>query len=39
MTQANIEAKIIALAPAINNFTLPLRHVPYIYYLVYYKKD
>lgn len=38
-TNYKITSSFEVLAPTINNFVLPLKWVPYIYYLIYFKKD
>lgn len=39
MTEACKETYVVVLAPAIDSFTLLLKRIPCIYYLVQFKKD
>lgn len=39
ITQTRTKAKIIASASVIDNFTLPFKYIPFIYYQIYFKKN
>lgn len=39
MAQTKIDAETMAAAPAIDSFTLPLKHLLCIYHQVYFKKN
>lgn len=39
ITQTSTKNTVVILASTVNNFTLPLEHVPHIYYQVYFIKN